>query len=267
MADGTYDMLLDAIARNAGVVLSLPAPALPAGLRHHKSRFLAESTSGFWVAAPPPDERKVVATLIASQQAAGVSFRNGHLKVVFACPVLRRDPAFRVNTAAPIDALLLSFPSEIKAVQRRTSYRVAVPSESDITVRVWRIPPQVQLPARPTPSHEVACDVRDLSVGGVGVTFRGANGQPPNVSLNDRLRVELSHAGGKLLLEGRMRYPNGPLTTDTVRAGIQFKAAEDSKAGRQAQAQLTRIVGELQREEVRRVRLGLCKPSPGPNVG
>jgi c-di-GMP-binding flagellar brake protein YcgR len=255
MADGTYDMLLDAIARSAGAVVSLPAGP---GLVHHKSRFLAEAPSGFWVAAPSTDHR-TIAALIVSQQAAGVSFRNGHLKIVFASPVLRRDPAYRVNTAAPIDALLLSFPSEIKAVQRRTSYRVSVPPESDISARVWRIPPQAHLPARQPASNEVACEVRDLSVGGIGLTFRGAGGRPPVVSVNDRLRIELTYPAGKLLVEGRMRYPVEPVTTETVRAGIQFKMAQDSKAGRQVQAQLTRIVGELQREEVRRVRLGLCK--------
>ena len=257
MADGNYEMLLDAIARSAGAVLSLPAGG---GLNHHKSRFLAESPAGFWLAAPPSEQR-AVAALIASQQTAGVSFRNGHLKVVFASPVLRRDPAFRVNTAAPIDALLLSFPSEIKAVQRRTSYRVSVPPESEISARVWRIPPQAHLPARPTASHEVACEVRDLSVGGIGLTLRGANGQPPNVSVNDRLRIELTFPTGKLLVEGRLRYPAEPATSETIRAGVQFKMAQDSKAGRQVQAQLTRVVGELQREEVRRVRLGLCKPA------
>ena len=37
MAADNYDMLLDAIARNSGIVLSLPSAGM---LRHHKSRFL-----------------------------------------------------------------------------------------------------------------------------------------------------------------------------------------------------------------------------------
>jgi hypothetical protein len=40
---------------------------------------------------------------------------------------------------------------------------------------------------------------------------------------------------------------------------VQFKTLENNLDGRQILAQLTRIVGELQREEVRRLRLGLCK--------
>ena len=256
MGDGNYDMLLDAIARGAGAVLSLPSGE---ALRHHKSRFLAESPAGFWVAAAP-GEHRLIESLIGAQQPAGISFRNGHLKVVFASPIQRRDPVYRVNTAGSVDALLLSFPCEIKAVQRRTSYRVAVPPGADIVARVWRIPPEAHLPARPLASQELACELRDLSAAGVGLTFRGAGGQPPPALGADRLRIELTHPAGKLLLEGRMRYPVEPPSGETVRAGVQFQPLPDSKAGRQAKAQLTRIVGELQREEVRRVRLGLCKP-------
>lgn len=255
MGDGNYDMLLDAIARSAGAVLSLPEGD---GLRHHKSRFLAESPAGFWVAAAP-GEHRLIESLIASQQPAGISFRDGHLKVVFASPIQKRDPVYRVNTASAVDALLLSFPPEIRAVQRRTSYRVSVPEGSDITARVWRIPPEAHLPAQPPASQEVPCELRDLSAAGIGLTFRGAGGQPPAVTAADRLRIELAYPAGKLLLEGRIRYPVEPPREEVVRAGVQFQPLPDSKAGRQAKAQLTRIVGELQREEVRRVRLGLCK--------
>lgn len=254
MGDGNYDMLLDAIARSAGAVLSLPHGDT---LRHHKSRFLSESPSGFWVAAAP-GEHRLIESLIASQQPAGISFRAGHLKVVFASPIQRRDPVYRASTATSIDALLLSFPSEIKAVQRRTSYRVAVPPASAIVARVWRIPPDAYLPARPPASQELGCEIRDLSAAGIGLTLRGAGGQPPGISGADRLRIELTHAGGKMLLEGRMKYPLEAPAEETVRAGVQFQPLPDSKAGRQAKAQLTRIVGELQREEVRRVRRGLC---------
>ena len=255
MGDANYDMLLDAIARSAGAVLSLPHGD---ALRHHKSRFLSECPSGFWVAAAP-GEHKLIESLISSQQPAGISFRDGHLKVVFASQIQKRDPAHRVNTAASIDALLLSFPSEIKAVQRRTSYRVSVPEESDLTARVWRIPLEAHLPARPLASQELSCKLRDLSAAGIGLTFHGDGDKPLSLSNEDRLRIELTHTAGKLLLEGRMRYPIDPPASEMIRAGIQFQPLPDTKAGRQCKAQLTRIVGELQREEARRVRLGLCK--------
>src|SRR3954447_1041141 len=85
MAADNYDTLLDAIARNAGAVLSLPSAGM---LRHHKSRFLSESAGGFWVESAP-GEAALIDSLIASQQPAGISFKNGHLKVVFASPIQR----------------------------------------------------------------------------------------------------------------------------------------------------------------------------------
>ena len=52
-----------------------------------------------------------------------------------------------------------------------------------------------------------------------------------------------------------MRHPVEPAKENQMRAGIQFKSLESNIDGRQTVAQLTRIVGELQREEIRRYRL------------
>lgn len=248
-------MLLDAIARNAGIVLSLPSAGM---LRHHKSRFLAETPGGFFVESAP-GEQALIDALVLSQQPAGVSFKNGHLKVVFASPIQRRQPQLQLNATTAVEALLLSFPSEVKAIQRRNNYRVRIPAGTELTARVWRIPEHAYLGDRPMAAQEVACELRDVSIGGIGVTFTGKAGEPAKVSTEDRLRIELSHPSGKILVEGRMRYPVEPLKASQIRAGVQFKALEGNLDGRQIVAQLTRIVGELQREEVRRMRLGLCQ--------
>ena len=255
MADGNHDLLLDAIARNAGIVLSLPSAGM---LRHHKSRFLSETAGGFYVESVP-DEAMLVDSLIVSQQPAGISFKNGHLKVVFAAPVRRREPGYSINATTQVEALMVSFPSEIKAIQRRNNYRVKIPAGSELSARVWRIPQHAYLGDRPMAAQEIACELRDISTGGVGLSFKGKEGGPAKVSTEDRLRIELTTAGGKILVEGRMRHPVEPTKENQFRAGVQFKALENNLDGRQILAQLTRIVGELQREEVRRFRLGLCK--------
>ena len=54
-----------------------------------------------------------------------------------------------------------------------------------------------------------------------------------------------------------MKHPSPRPKTDVVRAGIQFKALENSLEGRQTLNTLTRVIGELAREEVRRLRLGI----------
>ena len=255
MAADNYDMLLDAIARNSGIVLSLPSAGM---LRHHKSRFLSESAAGFWVESAPEDAA-LIDSLIASQQPAGISFKNGPLKVVFAAPILKRQQGHRINATTEVEGLLFSFPSEIKAIQRRNNYRVRIPTGAELSVRCWRIPEQANLADRPQAVQELPCELRDISIGGVGLTFKNKKGEPVKVSTEDRLRIELSTTTGQILVEGRMRHPVEPAKADVVRAGVQFKALENNLDGRQTLALLTRIVGELQREEVRRFRLGLCK--------
>jgi hypothetical protein len=255
MASNNLDILNDAVARNAGIVLSLPSAGL---LRHHKSRFLSESPEGFWVESIP-SERPLVEELIRTQQPAGISFQSGTTKVVFATPVLRLDLAYRVNDETETPALLMAMPAEVKAIQRRHNYRVAVPAGSDISVKVWRIPERAYLRDRPMAAQQVKCEVRDVSLGGLGVVFRGEEGQPPKVSEEDRLRVEVTFGDLAFLLEGRMRKPTAAANTDPsmIRSGIVFKPLDQDIEGRQTLAALTRIVGLLQRDEVRRHRLGI----------
>src|SRR5215212_9497728 len=123
MPSNNLEILNAAIARNGGIVLSLPSAGL---LRHHKSRFLSESPEGFWVESIP-SEKPLVEELIRTGQPAGISFKAGTTKVVFTTPVMRLDLAYRVNDETEIPALLMAMPAEVKAIQRRHNYRVAVP--------------------------------------------------------------------------------------------------------------------------------------------
>jgi len=258
MASNNLEILIDAIARNAGIVLSLPSAGL---LRHHKSRFLSEAPEGFWVESIP-SEKPLVEELIRNQHPAGISFKAGTTKVVFTTPVQRLDLAYRVNDETQIPALLMAMPAEVKAIQRRHNYRVAVQAGSDITVKVWRIPERAYLRDRPMAAQQIKCEVRDVSLGGLGVTFMGEANEPPKVSIEDRLRVEVTFGGMAFLLEGRMRKPTAApnASASMIRTGIVFKPLDQDLEGRQTLAALTRIVGQLQRDEVRRHRLGI-KPA------
>ena len=59
-----------AIVRNAAVVLSLPSAGL---LRHHKSRFLAETDEGFWVESVPAERQATGARWLRGAQCAGLA--------------------------------------------------------------------------------------------------------------------------------------------------------------------------------------------------
>ena len=256
MSSNKLDILNDAIARSAGAVLSLPSAGI---LRHHKSRFLAPAAEGFWIESVA-SEQPLVEELIRNRHPAGISFKSGTLKVIFTTPVLQHELSYRINVDMVVPALLMATPAQVKAVQRRNNYRVAVPAGADLSVKVWRIAERTYLRDRPMASQQVKCELRDISLGGIGVTFRGEKGEPPKVSTEDRLRIELSCGGTSFLLEGRMRKPTPVANADrsVVRSGITFKALDQDLQGRQTLAALTRVVGTLQREEVRRHRLGIA---------
>ena len=232
-------------------MLSLPAEG---GVRHRPSRFLSHGTSGFWVAAPA-DEGPTIEGLIRSRRPVGVSFTSADRRVMFAAPV-ELQGLKRVNLTERVPALMMGFPPGTTVVQRRTREAARVPAGADVRVRVWRIDERAQLTARPTPQEEVACDLRDISTGGLGLTFYGRGGDPPRVAPDGRLRVELSHPGGTLLAEGRVRHLS-PATvgSNAARGGIEFasvRAQPDDDTP--AAEQLARIVAELQRQAQRAPR-------------
>jgi c-di-GMP-binding flagellar brake protein YcgR len=256
MQDSDNKRVHAAIARNAGIVISLPSAGI---LRHHKSRFLAESEEGIWVEAPPA-ERALINELILSRQPTGISFRHGPVKIIFSAPICRHDPEYRINNEMTVEAVLAHFPAEVKTIQRRSNYRVAVPGDSDLHVRVWRLGPGVPVRDRPMAKQEVKAKLRDISLGGVGVLLEGEGDEPPKISEEDRLRVSLQSTDHELILEGHLRHPND-LNGPTIRAGIQFNGLEKDIDGRQTLATLTRIVGELTRAELRRIRIRMTARS------
>src|SRR5579864_3889229 len=146
MADATTQPLFDAVARGAALVMSLPTRD---GLRHCKSRFLGEDQHGVWVSATDDDE--LLDKLIDGKRPIGVSFRAGDVRHVFVSPVLRKELYFEARDGSTTAALLLAFPSEVKAMQRRSSYRVRVPPESELSVRCWRLNRRADLHDKPIP--------------------------------------------------------------------------------------------------------------------
>jgi hypothetical protein len=91
----------------------------------------------------------------------------------------------------------------------------------------------------------------------MGVNLLPKNNEPPKIVAGERLRIQLAYNGEDMLIEGRMLHSKPTSKPEPIRGGIQFKKLEHDIEGRQTLATLTKIVGELQREEVRRTRLGI----------
>jgi c-di-GMP-binding flagellar brake protein YcgR len=201
----------------------------------------------------------LIEELIGSRQPCGVSFKSGDLKVVFAAAVNECNTSYRLNAATVVEALLLEYPAEIKAVQRRASYRVHVPEDAGIAVKIWRKPPHALLEDLPLAVQAVTARLRELSTGGMGVVLNGNRGERPKINADDRLRIQITHRAHDLLLEGMLRHALERIDNSSVRAGIQFQPLTSDMRCRQTLAGLTRIVGDLQRTEVRRHRKGITQ--------
>jgi len=252
----TSDLLDEAIDRNCEMVLSLPSAGM---VRHCRSRFLGTEPGAF-VVESAAGESALIDACVAGGQLAGVSFKAGDQKVVFAVKVLKRVTDYQVSDTVRVEALVLQTPTEVKAIQRRSNYRVRLTPDAELVVKVWRISERAVLRDKPMASQLVPVTLLDLSCGGLGVIFGDETDEPAKICTADRLRVQLTYRDQPpFLVEGKMRDSAHPLTDGRIRTGVQFKRLEDDPEGRQAQAQLNRIIGELQREEARRTRLGMMK--------
>jgi c-di-GMP-binding flagellar brake protein YcgR len=250
------DILREAISRNAGIVLTLISSGM---MRHCKSRFLCE-TDGKILVESVPAETPLIEEMIRTTKPAGVSFKSGHTKVVFAAPLVERLPEYRINSTVVLQAVRLAWPTQIKSIQRRTNYRVRVGTDAELSARVWRIGPKAILRDKPLASCEIPAQLLDLSMGGMGVTLSAPKHEPLRVDPADRLRVEISTPDREMLVEARMVHPDRlPRDAKSVRAGLQFADLQNDLEGRQVLALLTKLLGELKRAEIRRARLGLMQ--------
>jgi len=242
MSESSLDLLREAISKRIAAVISLPVGS---AFRHFKSRFLADGSDVFLMQAIPAEAALVEKTL-ADDANVGIAFRDGPNKVIFTSRLRAR------TTTDPADVLPVKYPREVHVIQRRTSYRVSVADDSQVEVRVWRIPDHAILRDRPSAAFEIGAKLMDLSVGGLGLNLE-TTGEPV-LGVDQRLRVLLHFGDEEALLDARVRHAHD-LPDKAQHVGAQFKKLENDLEGRQTQSKLSAIVAHLQRQEILRARL------------
>jgi c-di-GMP-binding flagellar brake protein YcgR len=248
MPDESQALLKDAIARNAAALLSLPSAGM---VRHHKTRFLGESPEGFWVESAT-DDGPLLNALMAEQAPVGIAFKSGQTSVSFMTPIRTRRADYPVNDHVAVEALLLPFPNTLRPEQRRQAYRVVLPTDHDVKLRLWRMSERAALEDRPMMAQEVPCRLADISVSGLRALCKaGTEERPLRIATEERLRILLGWRGEELLTEGRVMHVRS-LDDGGATAGVHFKKLEQDLVGRQTLSKLTKLVGELQRAEIKR---------------
>lgn len=182
--------------------------------------------------------------LIASQAPVGVTCRQGETKLMFAVPIASRTD----------DALVLRVPDDVQAIQRRSSYRIRIPQYCDLKVTAWKIAEDTDYTRKVPASAEVPLELRDISTGGLGIVLLPRDGKPPEMILDQRLRVSLNWNEIDILLEARLRLPKSVDPAHPYRCGIVFVMNEKDTTSRQNLIQLDKIISNLQREEARQAK-------------
>jgi c-di-GMP-binding flagellar brake protein YcgR len=250
MTEQEDKILRDAAGRNGGAVLSVPDGEQ---LRHCKSRLLNVREDGLLLQAVV-EHRELVDPLIGSPQDCLVAFKDGLQKVGFVTRILEAVPQWQLDPTTSVDALLLALPKQIKVVQRRAFYRAKVAADSGLQVRVWQIEEWAYLKDAPARNQEISCEVHNISVGGLGVRLIARPGNPPLTSAQ-RLRIQLKLADQTLIMEGRLRDRPNSVNENSIVTGIVFKKLERDVEGRQILSHITNLIGNLQREELRLLRV------------
>lgn len=242
MPESSLDQLREAILKRTAVVISLPVGN---AFKHFKTHFVAGGDGTFLVESIGA-EPALLEKVLAESAHVGVAFRNAGNKIIFTSVLTPRAGD------APADVLSVKFPRDVHVIQRRSSYRVSVGEDSQVEVRVWKIPDHAILRDRPSAAFEIGATLTDLSVGGLGLSLE-TTGEPP-LSVDQRLRVLLHFGDDEALLDARVRHAHD--TPDkSQHVGAQFKKLENDLEGRQTQSKLSAIVAHLQRQEILRSRL------------
>jgi hypothetical protein len=241
-------LLRDAIARNAGAVISVPTGDV---YSHHKTRLVAGEDEGFWIQMPL-GTRAQMDLVMTRRLTVGLSLTSKSRKVIFSTLVQQFRSDVALNAQISVDAVLLAWPSQVEAIQRRATYRASVRLDADLPVSIHCIEDGAALAETPAPEFAREVIMRNLSIDGVGMICV-ANPQAAAPVANQRLRISITHAGSELLLGGRVRYVR-PLPNGNSSLGIQFEKLELNAENRATLAALTNLVSQLQRDEIRRHR-------------
>jgi len=253
MGETPLDALTNAVDRNLAVVLSLPSAGM---LRHHKSRFLGVHDGGLLLETIGGED-SLIQQLIRTGEPVAVSFKTGNRTANFKTKILRIEREFKINAQATASTLLVQQPTDINVAQRRHNYRAPVFEMTGLAHRLWRIADEADIYREPASTMLVQAKMRDLSVGGIGVTLAAPAENQTKLVTGQRLRIELRYEQQpSLILDGKLRISPTANPDGTFFAGIQFVGLQEGLEGRRIQTELTQIVGQLQREELRRRKTG-----------
>lgn len=233
------ETILEAVEKQTPAVITVPQANRWVTMKTRISK--ADVASGVLALANPLPEEGQPMPALTPGHCVTLSFRRGHRKCMGTCVVVA------INEQTPEEAIIVRWPSELLAVQRRAYFRADVPQGMTVDVRLWsggrskrRLVAIGQWPS-------VVGQLTDCSAGGLRMEIDAAD--DPQMQTGDSVAVEFSPLKevGQICLDANFRY-RLPLPSGKVALGLQFVGLESSAAGRQ----MLLVLGQVSAEYLRR---------------
>lgn len=233
------EAILEAVQKQSPAVITVPMINRWVTL---KSAFVAADPDQelLSLARPSPDDGQPEPNLNPGQSVS-VSFRRGHRKCICVTAVVTLSESHH----RPL--LLVRWPDEVLAVQRRAYFRAPVPEGMEVPVRLWRGGRAKRRLVALGKWPSVLGRLTDISAGGMRLDVLAS--EDPQLQVGEPVAVEFAPLPqvGQLCLDANFRHCL-PQPTGWVGLGLQFVGLEGSPAGRQ----MLLVLGQVSAEYLRR---------------
>ena len=248
------EAILEAIEKQTPAIITVPTANRWITM---KTRITKADRAGGVVALanPLPEEGQPPAALTPGH-CLSLSFRRGHRKCMSMCVVVA------VSETVADEAIVIRWPEQLLAVQRRAFFRAEVPAGMNVQAKLWRGGRAKRRLVAIGQWPSIVGQLTDCSAGGMRIEVDAS--VDPEIQVGEPVAVEFSPLKevGQICLDANFRY-RLPMSSGKVALGLQFVGLESSAAGRQ----MLLVLGQVSAEYLRRGHFGNHEDGPRQERG
>lgn len=243
------ETILEAVEKQTPAIVTVPLANRWITMKTRITK--ADRATGVIALGSPLPEEGQPTPVLTPGHCVSLSFRRGHRKCMANCVIVA------VNEQPLDEAIILRWPTELLAVQRRAYFRADVPQGMVVQARLWRGGRAKRRLVAINKWPSTAGQLTDCSAGGLRLEVDVAD--DPDIQIGEPVAVEFSplREVGQICLDANFRYrlalPSGKLAL-----GLQFVGLESSAAGRQ----MLLVLGQVSAEYLRRGHFGGREEGP-----
>ena len=237
------EAILEAVERQTPAIITVPMANRWITMKTRITK--ADRVGGVIAMANPIPEEGQPQVALTPGHCVSLSFRRGHRKCMAMCVVVA------VSETVLEEAIILRWPEELLAVQRRAFFRAEVPAGMVVQAKIWRGGRAKRRLVAISQWPSVTGQLTDCSAGGMRVEVDAA--ADPEIQIGEPVAVEFLPLKevGQICLDANFRYRLS-MPSGKVALGLQFVGLESSAVGRQ----MLLVLGQVSAEYLRRGHFG-----------